>query len=871
MKKYIYIISLVAAAALVAVSCQKKEQEAMDNNKNNAVDVEGCYGVYFPVLEEEIKDKIFNPTEEPFIDVLVSRTNDKGAITVPVKASYSALDGASTDGVFVPGEVKFADGQKETTMHIAINVAPENDKDAPGARQGVKYSASFMIEDPQYASLYNSNPVSVDFSVMIVEMKETEVGPEAAEEGTATVTFTLNWWGIIVEAKIKYYEVDGVRTCETYDEKVIESGNEDAGEFGFWGGGEDNHLHFIWYTKKVDDYGHEAIDIPKQYLGFDYEDWLAKPVDQAISPIYAYDWFHFLITDGGYTGGWPDWEGFLERNPGAYDRSYYDGNGGFYLNFKYYIPGLGGWNPPTFDTIGIVPGYSRVDFSLKGIESDFTEDGVLPLAIYTGLDVTKVQYVVAAGQLTATQIANTVAAIADKTAENVYTVAGDDLVEAVYMEEDVLAAIEGVTLEATGEYTVVAVTFDDEGEVFDSGSLLVQYVAAGDEEANAVELYCGIGTAEKYAAKGVNPEAAVEIWVYGKDIVDAKVTVAKYVDLVSNMKGVIASLKESDSVSDSLLNVINGDGMISVVEKLLPGTEYYTLVWASNGYEEDVFISEASATTLGDPLPIYMDYTYEDYNEEFYPESQDVFIGKTFNLYATDLFGDLGINEYIGQVSITDSEIEDEGPDDDGFMDEYVTISGLSGGAAEEYGFVDDMTFDLYGGYLYMAENATLDADNDIAVYNMTETGSCYNAAWNAYFIPVLDGYYAYVCNSKYYASYNWNGLAFHDGTNFLAALCKLILVDPEKDDNGLAPAPASRMSMQRSFEIMGAVEAHKSAVHEQGKKAVKLSSNFKAVNSACPVKTVKVETTAINPYTHFAGNKINRKELEKKTTLNLR
>lgn len=824
MKKLFYILSLAAVASLVAVSCVKEEPKI--DPATNPAEVENCYGVYFPT-QEASGNHVYSPVQDPVIEITVARTKDSGAITVPVKATYSE------DGIFVPEEITFADGQSEATFKVRFDAAVE----------GVNYDAHFVIEDPQYASLYNSNPIGLDFSILRVEMLDW-LNPVTKEP--ALITLNEGWWGEVHMAKMKYYEVDGLRTCTIYS---AEEGN------GIWGDAVDATLQFNWYTKNSNDAGYNFLEVPKQYFGFDYDGWASKPVGEATNPVFVYDYPWYWVERGyswgsdGMGANWLEEAKLTGQIDGKYPVGYYDGNGGFYFNLRYYIPSLsGGFSPSPYDFVAISEGFVRVDYTLKGMETDFTQAGVLPIAVYTGIDVEKVALVAVAGELTPTQVANQVAAIADGTAENVVEIT--DLVEAEYEGKDVLAAITGLTLPETGVYTVVAATFytgedKDKNPVLvnaDSGSLVVNYVAAGDEDAKAVDITCGISSASKYP--GVNTDSALEIWAYGSDIVDMKIAAVKYIDLAGNLNAALAAVKASKSLPAADIDAVNGDGYVGVAEKLLPGTEYYTVIWASNGFEEDFFISEESCYTTGDPLPIYQTYTYADFDENFAPASQDVFVGKTFNLYATDLFGTLGMNEYVGKVTITDSADEDEGPDGDGYKDEYVTVKGLAGGYAAEAGFDDSMTFDLYAGYLYMASNATL--NDGVTVYNANEAGSCYNAAYNAYFIPVLDGYYAYVCNSKYYESLNFNGLAFYKG-GFLAAFTNYILVDPAKDDNGLAPASAAKLNSNVSFAIKGAVESHKSAVRENvSNKSVKVYGT-RAVDGICPLKTVEVQLSQIN------------------------
>ena len=425
------------------------------------------------------------------------------------------------------------------------------------------------------------------------------LNPKTSE--TAKVTFTLGWWGIVVEAKVKYYEVDNIRTCETYDEKVIASGNEDAGDTGFWGGGADNHLHFLWFLKKVDEDGNQMIDIPKQYLGYDYDDWLAKPEGQAGNPIYAYDWFHFYTTDGGYAGGWPDWEGFLEKNPGAKDRSYYDCNGGFYLNFRYYIPGLGGWTPSVFDTVGIVDGFTRVDYTLE-LEADYPSGGETPITVMAGVDVVNVKYAIYEGELTATQIGYKVDGIIAGT--EALTGEVSEFVEGETEDGVFNFAVVNAAPEKTGAWTIVAVAYgnklDKDGKVTgteaqNSASLVFNHIAAEDVEKYAVDVQVGTEIVPARYGEYKSSEA-FGFFVLGNGVTAANVGVFTTADYTEDKEAIDAAVKngaEGEALSAAALAEVNRPGgYYSVVKGLKALTSYTVVVWATNGDADTIVTSE---------------------------------------------------------------------------------------------------------------------------------------------------------------------------------------------------------------------------------------------------------------------------------------
>lgn len=827
MKKLFYILTLAATASLM-FSCQKEKPQ----HEPGPADVAGCYGVYFP-SQEASGSHVYNPTQEPVIEIQVSRTNSSGSITVPVSTSFSE------EGIFEVEPIVFADGQKETTVKVRFDKAGE----------GTTYKASLMLEDPQYVSNYNANPIALDFSIMRVEMKYfTNPAGEKAK-----VHWVQGWWGEEVDTYLKYYELNGRRYyfTETIKEShYLPSKDQYYTEGGFWGTGDAFEWTFIQYPEKNDD-GNPFIRIPKTNTGYHHSTYDAD--------VYALDYFF-------YTQDSDDDDKFLTyaaANSGQI--SYYDGMGGFYFCIRsYYMFGVGGWNPGEYDTYGIAEGFTRTDFTLKGIEAGYTAEGKLPVAVYAGADTKKVDLAVGAGELTATQIANLAAAIVAGTAENVQHLT--DFQPAVYKEKEVAAAATELTLPETGVYTLVAVSYGADGKTAVSeGSKLVNYVAAGDEEKMAVDLTCGVNSAAKYAGKGVNPESALEIWAYGKGIVDAKMAAVKYIDLAADMEKALAAVKETKSLPDTVIAAINGDGYVAVAEKLLPGTEYYTVVWASNGYEEDFFISEASCFTEGDPLPIYQTFTLADYKEEFLAKDYKDYLG-TWNYYGVNMTGTLGLREYLGKVTITKSETEDEPYEDEEtgetFYEQFLLLDGLSAGAVKAAGAADkdtfEFSFDTGNNILYVNSYWAAGYESyDKAPYYFTQyasaAGTWYRATYYMAAIPVMDGYFAFVDVSG--SGYEFNGWSFGNTSVYWKRIGEPLLVDPAKDDNGVAPkAVSAAVNQARQFvresakEVGTGVYTEKGRVREilrryaQKQGAVKVYDSLTGMKEAvCPVKTVKV------------------------------
>ena len=301
MKRIFNYILTAAAVMFTAASCLSEKA-----HMPGEPEVEGCYGVYFPA-QEASGSHTYDPSMAPEVTFKVARRVSKGSIEVPVILT------ASEDGIFQKETLKFEDGQTETEMKVSF----------PGSKNGVEYKMSLSITDPQYASKYLEGATNIDFSVLRVQWMDF-LNPETNEP--AILTFNEGWWGEVHTATMKYYEVDGVRYCVASCNEVAEDGSP----LGIWGDSIGVTFDFIWDTNKVNEDGYQVIDVKRQYLGFDYADNMAsKPEKDAAAGVYFYDWYHFLTTDGGYSGKWVSWENFLKANPVAYAQSYYYGDSGF--------------------------------------------------------------------------------------------------------------------------------------------------------------------------------------------------------------------------------------------------------------------------------------------------------------------------------------------------------------------------------------------------------------------------------------------------------------------------------------------------------------------------------------------------------------
>ena len=560
MKNLYRILIALLAFSFIAVSCKDKEYEYIPGEQ----DVAGCYGVYFPT-QDASGSHVYDPNMDRSVAITVSRTNSSGAINVPYTVT------SSEEGVFNFGTINFADGQTETELVVTF----------PNAKVGVDYSFSVQIEDNQYASLYNEGAIALDFSVLIVEMKtfKTEDG-----KADAKVTFTdMNFLEEVHKVDLNYYEVDGVRYCETSGGETIYSGNGLSGSGPF---GTDVQLKFKWYTNRkvtVDDVEYDWIEVEPSNTGF----------TSSNRPIYMGDYFHMRADMGLSNGNYADSYERYTKSTDGYLPSYYDGHGGFIFNAAYWIHGTTSWYGYKNSTpVAIAEGYLRVDYSLD-LYPDYTQNGVTPIDVEAGVDVANIKYAVYEGELTATQVGYKIEAITAGTEEGVVTFSDFEIDE----EEAVKYATLGVEMDKTAEYTIVAVAYDDKGKPQNNASATFRHIAAGDTEEYAVDInVLTEATPVRYTETGnYDQYTSFAFAVYGSDITVAHLAVVRSTQLSNSL---LSTLKYSDdyAVSEDVLAKINGEGgYYDVASGLAANTEYAVVVWATNG-SEDKFVYETFKT-----------------------------------------------------------------------------------------------------------------------------------------------------------------------------------------------------------------------------------------------------------------------------------
>jgi len=560
-----YIFALAAAAA-VTVACKKENEYEWGKP-----DVEGCYGVYFP-SQTTTGSHTLTPSDAKSVTFTVSRYETDGDITVPLVVT-------DPNNVYTVSPLHFNDGQTESTITV----------DFENAEIAKTYPLTIAIEDSQYASSYRKGAHSIDYSVFIVEMHTLK---DESGENDAVVTFTVQPDFLedfdVDEAytktgKIEYYEIDGVRHCKT----VTDDGK------GIWYS--DNEIEFLWYTKL--DFGDGTKDQPLEVKVQSTGYTIAVEAGGTQYPIKYADYYNFVtdLKEKEYEGASNFTQYAKTSRESEYPASYYDGMGGFYFNLAFDITGSGYWYGfHEASVAGVGSGYTRVYYGLK-VSSDYSDGGKTPVFINAGESIKTVKYAIYEGKLSPAQIETKVGLIDKGTDEST------SVTEFAHNEEaHTNSATLKVSPDETGEYTLVAVAYDEKGEKKSSGSTTFKHVTADDAAEYMVDLNVYTeDTPARYTA--FHDYDSFAFGIYGSGLTDVRMVTVTVSDVLKFGFDKIVSTIRSDNkyaASDSLLNVINSNGgYYAVANRLRPDTPYVMIVWATNGsldvYKYDVYMTAA--------------------------------------------------------------------------------------------------------------------------------------------------------------------------------------------------------------------------------------------------------------------------------------
>lgn len=520
-----YTLSFLAMSALM-LSCAKEEE-----HQPGEPEVDGCYGVYFPAQETDL---VLDPAEPTKATIAVMRTVTSGSITVPVTVS-------DTSGLFTVSELRFEDGQSESSIDLTFDKISV----------GTSYSLNFEITDPQYASKYNSNPIALDFSVLIE--KWNSIG-----KGLWRDDFMTTFYGVdYAEYEVDILENDLTpgfyRVVYPYDAKYPY--NED----GDWDKSQTYYFEIHAENPK-------QVWIPMQKTGMAW----------SYGNVWMGSYAGYMIVNKGktlaevakYLGTLKDGVITFPTKSLLIGMEDYNDFGLYYAN-----------NNDMFRVC--LPGAVLTDYTIAATAGE-AKEGELPVEFTLGADVASAKYAVYEGALSTAAKQKNAEAIADGTETSAQAVPESKAV--------------ALSFEKSGVYTLVAVSFDAEGKAQENASVEFCYVAKGEESNYKVNLTAGLELTSRYAGQGYTRINSALFYIYGKDLVDVKMGVFKTSSLAGATEEDI--LSNLESVGDSLVTVVNNYGYSDLVTDLSALTSYTLVVWGTNGYASDLVSAEVTTDGL---------------------------------------------------------------------------------------------------------------------------------------------------------------------------------------------------------------------------------------------------------------------------------
>lgn len=549
MNKLFRNILFLSSLTLVLAACQEEKVEPGEK------DLDGCYGVYFPAQDKAVK-LVLDPAEPTSTKITVMRKNSEGEITVPVTV-------ADTSKLFKFAPITFKDGQAETTIDVLFD----------GIGIGNTYLASLTIEDPAYASKYNSNPISIDVKVLREKWNNLGVGTWV-EHGVFNFDAPEN---VIIHQndldKTKY------RIYMRYPDP-----EKEGEEYALYSPKSDEYLSLrllksgeVFKLKteelKVDKDGLVLFDIFDTGIPYDTgapNIWFVHPFNLS-KPVNL--WYYNKVISYQDDGVTP---------------------AGIQLAPYYYIDGLGAIDRSQEDGIITIvfPGAVLTDYTINVLVGE-TVDGEIPVEFALGADVATAKYAVYEGELSK--------AAAERHANAI--VKGDE--ESKVVPETGAVSL---TLDKSGVYSLVAVSLDDKNEFQKSAVSTFNYVAKGDEEKYPVTVSAGLELTSRYEPEGYTKVNSALFYVYGKNLTEVKASLIPTAKLDPTKLDSLA--REPKSVSDSILNLVNTTGWTDLFTELAPVTDYTLIVWASNGYRSKVVTSEITTEGLSRVKKGTGTYTY---------------------------------------------------------------------------------------------------------------------------------------------------------------------------------------------------------------------------------------------------------------------
>ena len=659
--KTTYIKCFMAVALTMFMSaCVEEDIE------KGTPDLEDCMGVYFVEEQENAKDHILEYGEdETYLDFTLRRVKCDIEESVPFHLSAYVIEkeqldtsyreyAEPADNIFKPTEILFKEGQKETSVRVRFN----------DIEVGKKYTCVLELTDPLYASVYDNVCTSITFTVQMHKWKFLGNGTYR----DALFSDMFMWDGRYLESEVDiyertdedgkgYYRLDKVYTPE-YMARLID------GEEKYENDPEAQEKKYSRYVEAVkiivNATDPDHVYIPAQKTGFSDPSLGDVLIASDVAEVWGSDsnlLYGSLSEDGIIT--FP--KNGLLISIGSY--FYFSNSSG-----KFRI---------------VLPGKDAKDYAVELEASEINELGAIPVKFTPAKDVASIRYAIFDGRVNLTEIESKVSDITEgKVKYESLDSAGETTVDI------------SLGTEKTGFYTMIACTYDASGTYREYSTAELAHVKPGDDR--SVQISFGVNVDDRLASeneqKDYNATNSFQYWVRGKDITHAMFNYYNTSYYNAYKDRIEESLKNSGSVDNMSLKMLNSAELSGVVgNKLKAGTEYTFVVYAKNGYQS-VYDDHLTFRTEGTPDPMQKAYYYTDLSSGVNDHSaytSDEWVPVSIDIFDSEAEGRTirgGVRAKTVKFSYEDGKM---------------TVSGLFPALKEN----PDIKFDYMDGKLYSTEN----------------------------------------------------------------------------------------------------------------------------------------------------------------------
>ncbi len=644
---------LVAVLPLIAVSC-------VEEYSPGEQDVWDCHKLFFP--QDQPTDFILSPTDSHVLTFKAQREVTDDEAEVPCVLT------ASEEGIFSLEEEYIYFDEDQPTSSFKVQVS--ND-----CELGKKYTCSIKVTDPQFVSSYGLSSNELSFSVTVVEWKRiTNKGVDTGlwrddlftsfgQQLGASLAEPYAEKAVAVYERSdmpNYFRIENVYTPE-YVSMIYAGDDSKAASLKDYCPGGDLYI--------------DATDPDKVYMETQFGMY---------DPFMNYGAMYFCSDvqenfDAGYSNSYGTFKNgvveFKTKN-----------------SILLYLPSAGvAMANMSGKTRLVLPGYKGYDYSVA-VSASPAVDGVMPVEFVLGADVKEVKYQVFEGSLSDVELVSKLEEV--KTGKNVNKINASTKLD--------------FKAPKTSFYTIIACSYaeDDAFQEYD----YLRFGYDTKEDPREVDFHMGLIVSDKHGATGRTKENSMEFYIYGEDIVDAKVAIyktANYEDFHSSIDSLVQFYMPS---LDALqLDSLNRVGYTGLIDGLAPGVEYTMIAYLDNGYHNGIFTTAAS--TEGTYNPIDEAFQFYDLPKELQPEQEDYF--KEWTLWSVDPFTTKDWNRTKrGTVKFEEGkdllfdkdgkQVLDESLADPSKKMEVVKLTGMFPAIKNKYNMESDaINFHYYEGYIY--------------------------------------------------------------------------------------------------------------------------------------------------------------------------